>query len=121
MTTPMELNFKKLCSSDAGPALGNASKFRQLIVALMFLVNSHLDICFAVSMLSQYMFEPHHTHWIGAKNLLRYLQGTISHGLRCTVGVVRMHGYSDTYWAGSMVDCKSTYGWWFSLGFASIA
>ena len=73
MTTPMELNFKKLCGSAAGPELGNASEYRQLIGALMFLVSSCLDICFAVNTLSQYVVEPHHTHWIGAKNLLRYL------------------------------------------------
>ena len=43
--------------------------------ALMFLVNSRPDICFAISMVGSYMLEP---HWIGAKNLLRYLRGTIS-------------------------------------------
>ena len=49
--------------------------------ALMFLVNFRPNICFVVSMVSSYLVEP---HWIGAKNLLRYLQGTISHGLRYT-------------------------------------
>ena len=44
--TPMELNFKKLCGSVAGFELGNASEYCQLIGALMFLVNSHPDICF---------------------------------------------------------------------------
>jgi len=86
LTTLMELNFKKLCGSAARSELGNASEFRQLIVALMFLVKSCPDICFAVSMLSQYMVKPHHTHWIGAKNHLRYPQGTITHGLRYTIG-----------------------------------
>eukprot|EP00253_Pinus_taeda_P018588 PITA_18588 len=40
MTTPMELNFKKLCGSAVGPNLGNPSEYRQLVGALMFLVNS---------------------------------------------------------------------------------
>eukprot|EP00253_Pinus_taeda_P009075 PITA_09075 len=84
LTTSMELNFKKLCGSVAGPALGNDSEYRQFIRALMFLVNSCSDICFAVNMLSQYMVEPHHSHVIGAKNLMRYLRGTITHGLRYT-------------------------------------
>lgn len=79
MTTSMKPNFKKLCDSDAVLDLENASKFHKLILALMFSVNSRSDICFALSMLSSYMVEP---HWIGAKNHLRYLQGTISHGLR---------------------------------------
>ena len=40
VTTPMELNFKKLCDSVVVPELGNAFVYRQLIAALMFLVNS---------------------------------------------------------------------------------
>eukprot|EP00253_Pinus_taeda_P026918 PITA_26918 len=121
VTTPMEPKFKKLFGSVAGPNLGNASEFHQLIVALMFLVNSRLDICFAVSMLSQHMAKPHHSHWIGAKNLLRYLRGTITHGLRYTARVVRLHCYSDVDWACSVEDCKSTSECCFSLGSASIS
>ncbi len=49
MTTSMKPNFKKLCGSYAGPNLGNASEFHKLILALMFLVNSRPDICFAVA------------------------------------------------------------------------
>jgi len=70
VTTSMKLNFKKLCGSDTGPDLGNASEFHKLILALLFLVNSRSDICFIVSRLSSYMVEP---HLIGAKNHLRYL------------------------------------------------
>eukprot|EP00253_Pinus_taeda_P023475 PITA_23475 len=49
VTTPMELDFKKLSSSVVGPVLRNATEYRQLIGALMFLVNSRPDICFAVN------------------------------------------------------------------------
>ena len=52
VTTPMELNFKKLCGSVVGPELGNPTEYRQLVGALMFLVNSRPDICFAVNTLS---------------------------------------------------------------------
>eukprot|EP00253_Pinus_taeda_P004220 PITA_04220 len=121
VTTPMELIFKKLCGSAAGIELGNASKYHQLIGALMFLVNSRSDICFAVNTLSQYMVEPHHSHWIGAKNLLKYLRGLITHGLRYIAGDVRLHGYSDADWAGSVVDRKSTSGCCFYLGSALIS
>ena len=119
VTTPMDLNFKKLCRSAAGPDLGNPSEYRQLVGALILLVNSHPDICFAMKTLSQFMVEPHHIHWIAAKNLLRYLRGTITYGLRYTVGNVWLHGYSDADWDGSVVDRKSTYGCCFNLGFAS--
>jgi len=55
VTTSMELDFKKLSSNATGLVLRNATKYCQLIKALMFLVNSHLDICFAVKTLSQHM------------------------------------------------------------------
>eukprot|EP00253_Pinus_taeda_P034813 PITA_34813 len=73
------------------------------------------------NMLSQHMVEPHHTHWIGAKNLLRYLRGIIIHGLRYTVGDVRLHRYIDADWADNVVDRKSSSGCCFSLGSASIS
>eukprot|EP00253_Pinus_taeda_P027467 PITA_27467 len=87
----------------------------------MFLVNSPLDICFAVNTLSQFMVEPHHIHWITANNHLRYLRGTITYGLRYIVGNVSFHGYFDVDWASSVVDRKSTSGCCFSLGSASIS
>lgn len=121
VTTPMELNFKKLCGSVVGPDLGNPSEYRQLVVALMFLVNSSPDICFAVNTLSQFMVEPHHIHWIAAKNLLRYLQGTITYALRYTARNVRLHGYSNVDWVRNVVDRKRTSGSFFSLGSASIS
>ena len=119
--TLMELNFKKLCGSAAGPELGNPTKYQQLVGGLKFFVNYRPDVCFAVSTLSQHMVEHHHIHWIGAKNLLRYLRGTINHGLRYTVGSLRLHGYTDADWAGSVVDRKSTSGYCFTLGSASIS
>ena len=95
VSTSMECNFKKLCGSAAGPRLANPSEYHQLVGALMFLVNSRLDICFAVNTLSQFMVEPHLIHWIAAKNLLRYLWGTIHYGLRYTTGNLKLHGYLD--------------------------
>eukprot|EP00253_Pinus_taeda_P007762 PITA_07762 len=76
------------------------------------------NICFTVSMLSSYMVEP---HWIDAKNFLRYLRGTISHGLRYTARNVKLPDYLNVHWAGSVEDRKSTSECWFSLGSATIS
>ena len=86
--------------------------------ALMFLVNLRPNICFAVSIVSSYLVEP---HWIDARNLLRCLQDTISHGLRYTIEDVRLLGYTDVDWESSVVDRKSTSGCCFTLGSASIS
>ena len=56
--------------------------------------------------LSQHMVDPHHVHWVGAKNLLRYLRSTINHGLRYTAKNVTLHGYTNADWADSVVDHK---------------
>eukprot|EP00253_Pinus_taeda_P003531 PITA_03531 len=119
--TAMEPDFKKLSGSAVRPVLRNATEHCQLVIALMFLVNSRPDICFAVITLSQHMVEPHHSHWISAKNLLRYLRGTITHGLRYIARDVRLLGYTDVDWACSVVDRKSTSRCCFSLGSASIS
>jgi len=62
ITTPMELDFKKLSGAAAGPVLRNAKEYQQLVGALMFLMKSCLDICFEFNKLSQHMVEPHHIH-----------------------------------------------------------
>ena len=121
VSTPMELNFKKLSGNTVGPMLENPTEYQQLMGALMFLVNSHPDICFAENTMSQHMVDPHHIHQIGAKNLLRYLRDTINHGLRYTAGSLRLHGYTDADRVGSVVDRKSTFECFFTLGFASIS
>jgi len=67
------------------------------------------------------MVKPHHIHWIATKNLLRYLRGTITYGLRYIAGNVRLHGYYDVDLASSVVDRKNTSGCCFSLGSALIS
>ena len=108
VSTPMELNFKKLSGSAAGVVLANPTKYRQLVGALMFLVITRPDVCCAVNTLSQHMVDPHNIHWVGAKKFSRYLWGTIDHGLRYTAGSMTLHGYTDVDCAGSVVDRKST-------------
>jgi hypothetical protein len=63
------------------------------------------------------MVEPRQVHWIAAKHVLRYLRGTMEYGLRYVRGDgVQLQGYTDSDWAGSAVDRKSTSGCCFSLG-----
>jgi hypothetical protein len=94
MTTPMTKNLKLL--SDSSLDLLDPTMYRQLIGSLMYLVNTRLDICFAVNTLSQHMVEPKHVHWMAAKHMLRYLRGTIGYGLRyLSGGDVKLQGYTD--------------------------
>jgi len=96
--------------------------YRQLIGSLLYLVNTRPDICYAVNTLSQHMVEPRQVHWVAAKHVLRYLHGTIGYGLRySTSDGVKLEGFTDSDWAGSVVDIKSTSGCCFSLGSAMVS
>ena len=68
------------------------------------------------------MSSSKHIHWIAAKHILRYLKGTQDYGLRYTSGGgVLLHGFSDSDWAGSVQDRKSTSGFCFSMGSAMVS
>eukprot|EP00253_Pinus_taeda_P017331 PITA_17331 len=88
LATPTEMNFKKLCGEAARLDMANPSEYRELIGALMFLVNTCPYICYAVNTLIQFMIEPLHAHWVAAKHILRYLHGMITLGLRYSTGDV---------------------------------
>jgi len=51
----------------------------------MYLVNTRLDICYAVNILSQLMVESKRAHWAAVKHVLRYIQGAIEYGLLYTL------------------------------------
>jgi hypothetical protein len=88
----------------------------------MYLVNTIPDICYVVSALSQFMSQMRQTHWIAAKHVLRCPRGTIGHGLRYTSSIdMRSQGYTDSDWAGSTVDRKSTSGCCFTLRSAMVS
>ena len=122
MATPMVSNLKKLHETTSSTDPVDSTMYRQLIGSLLYLVHARLDICFAVSALSQFITDLRHEHWVAAKHVLRYLHSTIGYGLRYTsVGGVRLSGYIDSDWAGSAVDRKSTLGYCFSMGSAMIS
>jgi hypothetical protein len=47
----------------------------------MYLVNTILDSCYAVSVLNHSMNQPRQTHWTTKKHVLRYIRGTVGYGL----------------------------------------
>jgi len=100
----------------------NPTIYRQLIGCLMYLTNTRPDICFTVNTLSQHMVDPRRVHWIASKHILRYLKSTTKYRLQYVQeDQVKLVGYSDSDWAGSIVDRKSTSGCCFSLGSGMIS
>jgi hypothetical protein len=111
----METNLKLMV--DTSSELVDATLYRQIIGLLMYLTNTRLDICFVVNTLSQYLVEPRRVHLVVSKHVMRYLKGMLDYGI-CYTGDqgIRLYGYTDSDWAGSASDRKSTLGCCFSLG-----
>lgn len=115
------MNFKNLCRYVFGLDLAKHFEYRQLIRALMFLVNTRSDICFVVNAMSQFVTEPLHAQWVVSKQVFRYLHGTINLGLRYTSKDVRLNGYTDVDWDGNVIDRKRAFGCYFSFGSSMIS
>ncbi|GKV46639.1 hypothetical protein SLEP1_g53613 [Rubroshorea leprosula] len=87
-------------SSSVGSTLSNGSEYRSILGSLQYLTLTRPDISFAVSRLSQYMHQPTDLHWQALKRVLRYLRGTIYHGLLLRPQPsLSLHAYSDSDWA----------------------
>jgi hypothetical protein len=122
ISTPMFYKMKKLRDQVIVSDPEDPTLYRQIIGSLMYLVHTRPDICYALNALSQFMCEPKHIHMVDVKHILRYVQGTIAYGHRCTSsGGVMLHGFTDSDWMGNTVDRKSTSGYCFSLGSAMIS
>ena len=60
--------------------------------------------------------DPRHVHLIAAKNILRYLKGTVDYGLNYDENQkINLEGYVDSDWAGNAIDRKSTSRCCFSM------
>jgi hypothetical protein len=120
MNTPMETKLKLLV--DTSSELIDTTLYRQIIGSLMYLTNTRPDICFAVNTLGQFLVEPRHVHLVVAKHVMRYLKGTLDCGLSYDGDHdFRLSGYTDSDWARSVFDRKSTSRCCFSLGSTMIS
>lgn len=75
-------------SNAAGDPLSptDITTYRQTVGALQYCTLTHSDIAFSMNRLCQQMHNPSTLHWTAAKRVLRYLKGTIDHGLWYTKG-----------------------------------
>ena len=77
----------------------------------MYLVNTQLDITFAVNSLIQFIVDSRRVHWTATKHILHYIKGKMEYGLVYERrGGVQLAGFMDADWAGCVEDRKSTSG-----------
>ena len=64
-----------------GEPLSNPFLYRRLVGSLVYLTVIRSDISYAVHQVSQYLSTPRSTHYVVVLRILRYLKGTLFHGL----------------------------------------
>ena len=111
--------------SGDGEKLPDNKQYHQLVGALLYIsTNSRPDISAAVSILSRKTNNPTQRDWLELKRVVRYLLGTQDYQLKLDSDrskCLEMIGYSDADWAGDTTDRKSTSGFLFQLGKASVS
>ncbi|XP_019149876.1 PREDICTED: uncharacterized protein LOC109146678 [Ipomoea nil] len=120
MTTPIEPGLK--LTKDRGKKLEDATLFCQLVGSLFYLTITRPDISYSVGVISQFMTEPHDSHFVAAKRILRYVKGTLNLGLLYKpCAPFLLNGFVDADWARDVNDRRSTTGYCFNIGSAAIS
>jgi len=93
------------------------TKYIGLIGSLLYLTTSRPDIMFSVCLCAKFQANPKKSHFIAAKRILKYLQGTTNVGLWYPSEVyLNLVGYFDSDFTGCEIDKKSTSGTCHLLG-----
>ncbi|XP_062118820.1 uncharacterized mitochondrial protein AtMg00810-like [Humulus lupulus] len=109
--TPIELGNKaKMFKRD--PV--DNERYQQLVSKLIYLSHTRQDIAFVVSLVSQYMHNPCQQHLNVVYKILRYLKQTPGKGLylKKKTSDQKVEVFTNTDWAGSIDDRKSTSGYY---------
>lgn len=101
----------------SGPPVSDPTLYRSLAGALQYLTFTRPDISYAVQQVCLFMHNPREPHFAALKRILRYIRGTLDHGLQLYSSP--SHGliaYSDADWAGCPISRRSTSGYCVFLG-----
>jgi histone deacetylase 1/2 len=109
--TPMSV-VTKLFPADS-PLLvdEDATTYRSIVGGLQYLTLTRPDLAFAVNRVCQFLHSPTEEHWSAVKRILRFVHGTLDHGLLLSPSASSsLTVYSDADWAGDVADMRSTGG-----------
>jgi hypothetical protein len=92
-------------------------RYQRLVGKLIYLSHTRPDIAYAVNVVSQFMHNPSEDHMNAVIRILRYLKSSPGKGLMFSKNDhLRVEGYTDADWAGSVSDRKSTSGYFTFVG-----
>ncbi|XP_071699006.1 uncharacterized mitochondrial protein AtMg00810-like [Rutidosis leptorrhynchoides] len=115
VATPVDTHGKQ--SASLSTPYHDSSYFRSLAGALQYLTFTRPDISYAVQQICLHMHAPHEAHMLALKRIIRYIQGTISHGMVISKSTYSsLVCYTNADWAGCPDTRRSTSGYCVYLG-----
>ena len=82
--------------------------------SLMYaMVDTRVDLAFAVSMVSQFMSKAGPPYWMVVKRIIKYLKGTLAFKLCLRDKNITLRGICIVKWEGEANDWQSTMGYVF--------
>ncbi|GJU96344.1 retrovirus-related pol polyprotein from transposon TNT 1-94 [Tanacetum coccineum] len=107
--TPMEIKDKLDLDQNGTPV--DATQYRSMIGALMYLTSSRLEIVHATCLCARYQAKPIEKHLKEVKRIFCYLRGTVNMGLWYTKDSgFELTRFSNADYAGCKDTFKSTFG-----------
>ncbi|XP_073116145.1 uncharacterized protein [Elaeis guineensis] len=114
IATPIEQNHRLV--ADTGVPI-DRERYQRLVGRLIYLSHTRPDIAFAVSVVSQFMYDLRSVHMDAVTRILRYLKSCPGRGLLYSNhGNLRVECYTDADWAGSFDDRRSISGYCIFVG-----
>ncbi|GJT64473.1 ribonuclease H-like domain-containing protein [Tanacetum coccineum] len=101
--------------SDGDP-VSNPTLYHSLVGALQYLTFTRSDISYAVPQVCLYMHDHREPHFSALKRILRYVRGTLDHGLQSASSTTSLIAYSYGDWVGYPITRRSTFGYFVFLG-----
>jgi histone deacetylase 1/2 len=118
--THTPLSTSETLQLHGGFAATNSTIFKSVIGALQYLSLTRPDISLSINHLAQFMHKLTHSYWFVVMRLLRYLKGTLYHGLHLrSSSSISCTAYSDADVddrAGNVDDRTSTSSYIVFLG-----
>ncbi|GKB16541.1 hypothetical protein Tco_0850464 [Tanacetum coccineum] len=106
--TPM-VEKSKLDADPLGKEV-DPTRYRRMIVSLMYLTSSRLDLVFDICMCARYQAKPTEKHLHAVKRIFRYLRGTINMGLWHSKDYcIALTTFADADHAGCQDTRRSTF------------
>jgi histone deacetylase 1/2 len=99
-------------SAEGSAVVDDPTSYSSIVGALQYITITRPELAFSVNKACQFMHDPREHHWKAVKRILRYLHGTVTHGLCIRPSnSTQLLGFCDADWGSDPNDRKSTTGY----------